>query len=191
MSGRLPLVLSVTALLVAVLGWTPFGEAAREAVFPANSVGTAQLKANAVVSTKIRNGSVSALDIQKRSITSVHVRPGSLLASSFKAGQLPTGPKGDKGDRGDRGLPGLSGYEVVQSAPVTVAPNTYEIARVTCPAGKRPIGGGGHHASGVGAVAFLASSIPIDNTQWQAIFRNPSATTASMWAYAVCATVAP
>ena len=49
----------------------------------------------------------------------------------------------------------------------------------------------GHHASGVGAVAFLASSIPIDNTQWQAIFRNPSATTASMWAYAVCATVAP
>ena len=48
MSNRLPLVLSVTALVVAVLGATPVGNAAMNLVVPRNSVGTLQLKANAV-----------------------------------------------------------------------------------------------------------------------------------------------
>ncbi len=108
MSNRLSTTLSVTALAVAVLGWTPLGEAAREAAFPPNSVGMTQLKANAVTSPKIRNGSVQAIDIQKKAITAAHVKPGSLLSSSFKAGQLPAGPKGDKGDRGERGQAALT-----------------------------------------------------------------------------------
>lgn len=66
---RLPVVLSITALAVAVLGVTPLGEAAREALVPRNSVGTAQLRNNAVVSAKVRDGS--------------------LLASDFKAGVIP------------------------------------------------------------------------------------------------------
>jgi hypothetical protein len=103
MSDRLRTALSVTALVVAVLGWSPIGEAAREAVFPPNSVGTVQLRGNAVTSPKIRNGSVQGIDVQKRTLTAVHVRPGSLLASSFKAGQLPAGPKGDKGEKGEKG----------------------------------------------------------------------------------------
>jgi hypothetical protein len=193
-------VLSVTALVVAVLGWTPLGTAARDAVFPANSVGTEQLKANAIISAKIRNGSVTGLDIQKRSITGAHVKDASLLAGNFKPGQLPAGPKGDKGDRGekgdkgvkgDKGDAGLSGYQVVQSAPMSLAANASAIARVSCPAGKRPIGGGGHHSSGVGAVAYLSTSIPIDGTQWQAGFKNLTPNAATIWAYAVCATVTP
>jgi hypothetical protein len=191
--SRLPLILSATALVVAVLGSTPLGEAASDAVFPPNSVGTTQLRANAVVSAKIRNGSVTALDIQKRAITAAHVKPGSLVAASFRAGQLPTGPKGDKGDKGDKGVkgdPGLSGYQVVQGPLVTVPPNTYRISRIACPTGKRPIGGGGHSASGIGGIAYLTSSIPIDNREWQASFRNPHTSAISMWAYVVCATVA-
>ena len=102
MSERSVTSLSLAALAVAILGWTPLGEAARQQVFPRNSVGTAQLKANAVTSPKIRNGSVRAADIQRSSITAAHVKPGTLLGSSFQAGQLPAGPKGDKGDKGER-----------------------------------------------------------------------------------------
>jgi hypothetical protein len=53
---------------------------------PRNSVGSAQIKANAVSSSK--------------------VKPRSLLASDFRAGQL---PRGAQGARGPQGLPGTNG----------------------------------------------------------------------------------
>lgn len=56
---------------------------------PANSVGTAQLK--------------------DRAVTSAKVKPSSLLASNFKAGQLPAGAKGATGARGAQGLTGDTG----------------------------------------------------------------------------------
>jgi hypothetical protein len=198
-------ILSATALVVAVLGWTPVGEAAREAVFPPNSVGTAQLKANAVVSSKIRSGAVRGVDIQRRAITGAHIAAGTLVAANFSAGQLPRGPKGDKGDRGekgdkgdrgdrgakgDKGDPGLAAYEIVQSGPVSMPANGSALARATCPAGKKPIGGGGHVIGGVQGAGALASSIPIDGTQWQAIFRSLNGQAGTIRAYAICATVA-
>ena len=198
MQARVHSALSVCALVVAVLGWTPLGEAAREAVFPPNSVGTLELRDNAVVTAKIRNGSITGLDVQKRTLTGAHVKPGTLVASSFRAGQLPAGPKGDKGDKGDKGQkgdkgpqgdPGLSGVVVVQSPSTPLAANGSALVRVTCPAGKRAIGGGGHQASSVGGVAYITSTIPIDTNQWQAAFKNPTGTAASVWAYAVCAAV--
>ena len=56
---------------------------------PANSVGTAQLK--------------------DRAVTSAKVKRSSLLASNFKAGQLPAGAKGATGARGAQGLKGDTG----------------------------------------------------------------------------------
>ena len=200
MQARVHSALSVCALVVAVLGWTPLGEAAREAVFPPNSVGTLELRDNAVVTAKIRNGSITGLDVQKRTLTGAHVKPGTLVASNFRAGQLPAGPKGDKGDKGDKGQkgdkgpqgdPGLSGVVVVQSPSTPLAANGSALVRVTCPAGKRAIGGGGHQASSVGGVAYITSTIPIESNKWQAGFKNPTGTAASVWAYAVCATVGP
>src|SRR4029078_5680880 len=158
MQARVHLALSVCALVVAVLGWTPLGEAAREAVFPPNSVGTLELRDNAVVTAKIRNGAITGLDVQKRTLTGAHVKAGTLLASDFRAGQLPAGPKGDKGDKGDKGNkcqkgdkgdkgptgdPGLSGVVVVQSPSTPLAANGSALVRVTCPAGERAVGGGG------------------------------------------------
>jgi hypothetical protein len=198
MQVRVHSALSVCALVVAVLGWTPLGEAARDAVFPPNSIGTLQLRDNAVVSAKLRNGSVTGLDVQKGTLTGAHVKAGTLLASNFRAGQLPAGAKGDKGDKGQKGDkgdkgpkgdPGLSGLEVVQSPSTPLAANGSALVRVTCPAGKRAIGGGGHQASAVGGVAYITSTIPIDTNQWQAAFKNPTGTSAAVWAYAVCATV--
>ncbi|HXY80682.1 MAG TPA: hypothetical protein VEH55_04880 [Gaiellaceae bacterium] len=58
-------------------------------VLPANSVGTAQLK----------NGAV----------TSLKVKSGSLLATNFKAGQLPRGPAGPTGATGPIGPTGPPG----------------------------------------------------------------------------------
>jgi hypothetical protein len=92
---RLPTILAVTALTVAVLGSTPIGHAAKGLVLPSNSVGTAQLRKDAVTAAKVKNGT--------------------LVAADFKRGQLPTGapgsagPKGDKGDRGERGEKGDKG----------------------------------------------------------------------------------
>jgi hypothetical protein len=61
---RVPVILSATALVVAVLGSTPVGEAAYRAIIPPNSVGTAQLKADAVISSKVKNGSLVKADFK-------------------------------------------------------------------------------------------------------------------------------
>ena len=203
MSERSRTGLTIAALVIAVLGWTPLGEAARQAVFPPNSVGPVQLKTNAVTSPKIRNGSVQGIDIQKASLTAAHVKPASLLAASFRAGQLPAGPKGDKGekgdkgdkglkgDKGDKGDVGLAGHQFLQGALVSVAANQIGFATVTCPQGKRVLGGGGHIAGAAAGAGFLWQSIPISNTAWRVAYKNTSGSGTSIWAYAVCAAVSP
>ena len=200
MSNRLSTTLSITALVVAVLGWTPIGDAAREAIFPPNSVGTEQLRANAVTSAKIRNGSVTAIDIQKQAITAAHVRPGTLVASSFKSGQLPAGPKGDKGDKGDKGEKGIKGdpgtaglskYAIVEKTASTT--NAVLAVQVNCPAGTRPLGGGGGTAT-PGAGVRVRNSFPVTGatTGWLVVAEATKPGTG--WSYevdAVCAAVAP
>jgi hypothetical protein len=198
MSSRSSYVLSLTALFVAVLGWTPVGDAARHAVFPADSVGTTQLRTNAVTSPKIRNGSVTAIDIQKAAITAVHVKPGGLLASNFKAGQLPAGPKGDKGDKGDKGVkgdkgaqgnPGITKYAIVEktSSATTGSLGVF----VACPDGSRPLGGGGFTQS-PGAGVTVQNSFPVLGATpgWFVVAR--ATTPGAGWSYkamAVCAIV--
>ncbi len=61
---RVPVILSATALVVAVLCSTPVGEAAYRAIVPPNSVGTTQLKADAVVSSKVKNGTLVKADFK-------------------------------------------------------------------------------------------------------------------------------
>jgi len=80
MSQRLSLVLSATALAVAVLGATPLGRATVDSVLPRNSVDTAA----------IQNGAVTAAKVKDRS----------LLARDFKQSQLPSGPPGPQGPPG-------------------------------------------------------------------------------------------
>lgn len=188
MKVKLPIVLSATALAVAVLGTTPLAAIAQNAVFPPGSVGSAQLKRSAVVPAKIAPNAVR----------SGHVLNGSLLATDFKPGQIPPGPKGDKGekgdkgdkgDRGDQGTPGLSDYQIVA---VDSAPSGFPIvgAEAVCPGGKRVLGGGFHLGT-----AFSPSTGPYV----QASYPNP---TGSGWrveailvpgriftAYAICARV--
>ena len=74
MRQRLLIVLSVVALVTALLGSTTVGQSARNVVIPRGSVGTLQLKNNAVTSAKVKNFS--------------------LLTVDFKRGQLPRGVSG-------------------------------------------------------------------------------------------------
>jgi hypothetical protein len=92
------LVVSSLALAVA-LGGTAYAAG----VLPANSVGTAQLRNGAVVAAK--------------------VKPRSLVASNFRAGQLPAGPKGPVGLPGPAGPAGAAAtklWAVVSSSGAVV-----------------------------------------------------------------------
>lgn len=102
---------------------------------PRNSVGTDQ----------IQNNSVTRAKIAHHSITSVLIKPGSLMATDFAAGQIPSGPKGDKGDtgatgaRGPTGPAGSLGTLSVASQTAHVAGSTSGSVSVHVPSGTQPI----------------------------------------------------
>lgn len=154
---KLPLVLSATALAVAVLGSTPLVAVAQNAVFPPGSVGSSQLKAGAVTSPKIARNAVG----------STHVQNGSLLAADFKRGQLPAGPKGDaggrgdKGDKGDRGESGATNVIVRQGPQVIPPVNGAVNTSAECNPGERAVGGGAGSTLGGGSgETILTGSTP-------------------------------
>jgi len=206
-------ILATTALVVAVLGSTPLGQAAGRLVLPKNSVGAAQLKKSAVSGLKVKDGS--------------------LMAADFKAGQLPAGPKGDKGDAGPQGAagpqgpkgatgeqgpagpqgpkgatgatgpqgpagpqglqgptgsPGISGLVTVSAASASNSDD--KIASVNCPAGKTVVGGGAD-ASGYGAPVALLDSAPLGTNGWIALARETTAfgNNWQLTVFAICATV--
>lgn len=88
MKDRVPVALSLVALVISLLALTQRGTAA-QVLLPLHSVGTAQLKDGAVTAAK--------------------VRAHSLLKRNFKPGQLPRGPRGLRGPRGPRGPRGVQG----------------------------------------------------------------------------------
>jgi hypothetical protein len=154
---RLPLVLSATALLVAILGTTAVGPAAAE--LAANVVPFARVagKANVADNAKRLDGRRSTVKALPNTIPVVGL-DGKLPASLGAIG--PQGPKGDKGSKGDRGPSGISGYEVV-GIQVPSNPSTdpqYEGA-ARCPAGKKLLGGGAY-VSPTGYPAALKQSWP-------------------------------
>ena len=179
MKQTISLVLSATALVVATLGSTPLGEAARSAaaqVLPRNSVGPLQLRRNAVTARKLSPSAVRT----------GHVLDGSLLAADFKAGQLPKGDKGDKGEKGDKGDKGAAGATTVTvrtSEPLTIpAGGNASSSSASCTAGER-VTGGGVDSSSLGA--SVARSRPSGSSWLGGVRSGTSATT--MTVYVICA----
>jgi hypothetical protein len=179
-----PLVVACLALLVALSGT---GIAAVNAL-PRASVGTPQLKTGAVTSIKVKDGGLKLVDFAA-------TERAQLKGDAGPAG--PQGPKGDKGDKGAKGdtgaqglqgVPGLSGYAVVEKTQSTTA--SFMGLSVACPAGKRPIGGGGGTPTPAAGVT-VRNSFPTGNS-WLVVVDAKSP--GSGWSYkvqAVCATVAP
>ena len=98
--------------------------------------------------------SVGTPQLRANAVTSPKVRNHSLLAADFKPGEGP----------------GLRGYEVVDGGPVIANDDqTFNSLLMTCPAGKRAIGGGGGTGSGivVGDGPYIVVSEPsVDGTSW-------------------------
>jgi hypothetical protein len=179
MKNRMPLTLSITALLVSVLGVTSLGQAAYDAVIPRNSVGTLQLKRNAVTSSKLAPNTVRGSQVVD----------GSLLTQDFKPGQIPQGPKGDKGDRGATGPAGLSGYEIVTATGTVSANTTLSAVQAKCPAGKKVLSGT-QTANGLqGTGVFFGTEIDFNGTLYSVVVYNTNATPRTITVQAVCATV--
>jgi len=173
---RLPLPAMIIACVALVVALGGVSYAAT--VLPKNSIGTAQLQRKAVTGKKIA----------KNAVTGPKVANATLTAADFKAGQLPAGPKGDpgpKGDKGDTGAPGVSGREYVIGAEVSVNPGQVGGAQVTCPAGKKVMGGGG----GSEGKTPITAMGQINDSTWAVVARNDEAFPVKVSAHAICAQV--
>ena len=183
---QLPTVLSATALLVAVFGTTPVGQAAREAIpaFARNAGKVDGIDA----SRRPRAGYLLALGNNKRF-------PASVIGVGPAGPAGPAGPKGDKGDKGDagsQGLPGVSGREVVLNSSLSNSSPT-RVIQAKCPAGKSVIGGGALVSNLATGGPAVAGSRPEGSDGWLA-YAIEAGVYAGNWeltAYAVCARVTP
>jgi hypothetical protein len=158
MHQRLPLVLSATALAVAVLGATPIGQAAGEQV--ASAVPLAK-RANFAKQA----GNAAKLNGRRSTVSGA---PGTIPVVGA-SGKLPAsigavGPQGPKGDRGESGPPGISDYERVEALRTINPGDTFVTVSASCPAGKRIIGGGGFTQESKLRPTY---SFPQSNDIWQ------------------------
>lgn len=109
--------------------------------------------------------------------------------------QGPQGPQGVAGPQGPQGAPGISSYEVVVSheTRINVLGNGIADSQANCPQGKSVLGGGATTLQGDGL--NLQTSAPTgSNDGWLVEFVNTSGNIlaqADVWAYAICANVAP
>lgn len=137
--------IALTALVVALFGTTPLGQAASRLVLPKNSVGAVQIKKSAITGAKVKNGSLTSAD--------------------FKAGQLPAGPagpqgpQGPQGAKGDTGAPGLAGLEFARNSETDDQVN--KTVSAYCPSDKMAIAAAGN-ASGLPFKAHIYST-GVDN----------------------------
>ena len=205
MRERLPIVLSGSALLVAMFGATPLGHAAGQAIHAvppfAKTANFAKFAGNA---SKL-NGRKSTLKGAPGTIPVVG-RDGKLPASIGAVGpqgqqgpQGAAGPQGQRGSEGPKGSsgpagpPGVSGYEIVRT-PATIAANTISAATAMCPTGKKVIGAG-HDTQGqqsgpaVGVWVTLQPQLTGETGSVQVWAYNTTAFPITATAIAICGNV--
>ena len=203
-SQRIPLILSATALAVAVLGATPLGQAAGSRLATAippfsKTAGFARFAGD---STKL-NGRRSSLKGAPGSIPVVGAN-GKLPASIGAVGlQGPAGAKGDKGlkgDKGDKGSkgpagptgaagpPGISGYQLVTGGTENDSV-LFHTGTIYCPTGKKPLAGGGGVNGVNGGGPWLVYDGPTPDGNGWSVTSTRSAGSLNIIAYVICASV--
>jgi hypothetical protein len=154
MRQHLPIVLSSSALAVALLGATPLGQAAGRAVYVvppfAARAGFARL-AGTADNAKRLNGRVSSVSPRAGQIPVLGANgklPASIGAVGPQGNPGPAGAKGDRGLKGDKGLqgdkgdsgPGIDYSKLYTKADqVIVPPNSAAIAHASCNPGDLPV----------------------------------------------------
>ena len=173
MNQRLPLALSIAALVTALLGATPIGEAAADAV------------AQVVPRARTADFATNAGKLQwRRSSTSPKAGQIPVLNAS---GKLPASI-GAVGPRGAAGPPGASGYEQ-RTEQVSVPPNqpTREYG-LSCPGGKSVLSGGYNLTPQGGNLTVFESRAAARNL-WRFRIRNATGETTVIQLFVVCADV--
>jgi Collagen triple helix repeat (20 copies) len=202
---RLSIVLSSTALLVALFGSTPVGEAVGSKVpLFAKRAGFAEQAGNAAklngikVSKLPRPGMLLPLGADGKLPASVGaVGQAGLQGPKGEKGEAglrgPAGTKGDvgpQGPRGPAGVPGpsgISGWQYVISPGVELPANLTRTTSVKCPAGKKALGGGVSHTDGI---LYLYESAPLDGgVGWAGGVSNRSGYPRTMYVWVICANV--
>jgi hypothetical protein len=175
MKQRLPLILSITALVVALVGSTPIAESALEQVVPRAK------RADFASNSAKLNGHRSSVN-PKRGQIPVVGGDGKLAASIGAVG--PAGPKGDAGP------PGISGYQTIVEQ-VTVPDGEEDFRRtVSCPGGKAVLSGGWDFEVNHAQDLILFDSHPTARDTWRFRIRNDTGgQKAGKTLYVVCANV--
>jgi hypothetical protein len=201
---RLPLVLSATALVVAVFGSTPVGHAVGSAIPQfAKSAGYAKQAGNASALNGIkaakqpRAGMLVPLGTDGRFPASVGaIGPTGPQGPKGEIGPRGTagskgdpGPQGPRGSTGPPGATGVSGLEYLTSPGTDVPNGLRKSATVVCTKGKKALGGGVSTSSGL---AHVRQSAPLDGgAGWLGTAANSTAQYDDrMYVWVICATVA-
>jgi hypothetical protein len=163
MNGRLPVVLSVTAVVIAAAGYTSLGEAARDALPRASFASNADRVDGIHASKRPRAGRLYPLGRNRK----------------FPAAVIGVGP---------RGAPGVSGLEILNVATATDSSTTKSVT-ATCPGTKRVVGGGARATGGGATDVAVSESYPVSANQWTAFAReiNPVGGSWALTVYALCA----
>jgi hypothetical protein len=193
-------IIASVALLVALSG----------SAVAASFITGSQVKDGTLSGLDLRNGSVGSLDVANNSLTSLDIRNHTLQKIDFAPGVLqagangapgpagpqgpqgpagPAGPQGPAGPAGPQGAPGLAGVEVVESTRADNSLGTKSLD-VSCPGGKKLIGGGAR-IFGAGGDVALDESYPKDATHWSATAYEVNATLVNwhLIGFAICANV--
>ncbi len=103
--------------------------------------------------------------------------------------QGPVGPQGATGATGPQGPAGISGQMIASTAMLTLnlMPNQQSSLDVTCPTGKRVLGGG-WETNNPSANVHALSSYPLSQTSWRVVIRlsQDTAATFGFRVWAVC-----
>jgi len=203
LKNRLPLVLSATALVVAVFGITPLGQATTNIVQTHYAKNAKFLRGNAP-SVKAGKGKIPLANKAGKldpSWGAVGARgpAGPAGANGATGPQGPGGPAGAKGDKGDKGDTGATGPPGVSGLVRVTAGSAFDnvngkSATATCPTGKRVVGSGAEISGAIGAVVIddltpSANLTSVFATGYQV--PGTAATTWSITTYALCAFVNP
>lgn len=182
MKERLPLILSASALLVALLGSTPLGRAAETAL---EQVVPRARNADFAQNAAKLNGHRSSVKARAGQIPVVGAN-GKLSASLGVVG-----PAGPAGPAGAQGPPGASGYQLIVEQ-VTVPNGEVDFRRsVSCPGGKSVLSGGWDFEANHARDLILFDSHPVSNSAWRFRIRNDTGgQKAGKTLYVVCANVA-
>lgn len=103
----------------------------------------------------------------------------------------PAGPQGPIGPQGPAGAAGVSGYEVVtKSVTVDAGPGFNTELTVSCPTGKKPIGGGVSQSTVPPLVVYgsYPETNPVVGPLWHIALRNETSSSRTVTLYAVCIT---